>query len=478
MSEAVNVQLTTQRIVVEPTSRSVSVVAAGPQGPTGPAGDAVPAGGTTGQVLAKDSGADGDVSWQDPPAPSEAENGVPSGGLTGQLLSKNSGTDFDTEWVPPTTAVVPAGGSTNQVLRKLDGTDFNTGWITPTDTNTLGPDGDKGDIIVGGTGTTLSIDDDAVTNAKLANVATSTFKGRTTAGTGNPEDMTATEATALLEAFSSSLKGLAPASGGGTTNFLRADGTWAEPSGGASGVSDGDKGDITVSSSGTVWTIDNDVVTLAKLLNIATSRILGRVTASSGDVEELTGTQLTTLLDAFTSSLKGLAPASGGGTTTFLRADGTWAAPPSHPTAYHYMFVPFVADATANTTLTNMLAAEEYLDASQKFITKVDLSQFTHCRLETRRMAGSAAGAGAKMMLQYSTTVSGATFVGSAWDESGAEVGLNVTNQTLDSGWISMPSGMKVDNCYITIVLSGGDGAADPVVGGIRAVFRAPIIHV
>lgn len=36
----------------------------------------------------------------------------------------------------------------------------------------------------------------------------------------------------------------------------------------------------------------------------------------------------TALLNAFTSALKGLVPASGGGTTNFLRADGTWAAPP------------------------------------------------------------------------------------------------------------------------------------------------------
>ncbi len=43
---------------------------------------------------------------------------------------------------------------------------------------------------------------------------------------------------------------------------------------------------------------------------------------------DLTGTQVTAMLDTVSSTLKGLAPASGGGTTAFLRADGTWVAPP------------------------------------------------------------------------------------------------------------------------------------------------------
>lgn len=56
-------------------------------------------------------------------------------------------------------------------------------------------------------------------------------------------------------------------------------------------LTDGDKGDITLSSSGTVWTIDNDVVTYAKMQNVsATDKILGRVSASAGDVEEITFT--------------------------------------------------------------------------------------------------------------------------------------------------------------------------------------------
>src|SRR5262249_22818824 len=46
-----------------------------------------------------------------------------------------------------------------------------------------------------------------------------------------------------------------------------------------------------------------------------------------------TATQLTAALDAFTTALQGVVPASGGGTTNFLRADATWAAPPT-PTLF------------------------------------------------------------------------------------------------------------------------------------------------
>jgi hypothetical protein len=62
---------------------------------------------------------------------------------------------------------------------------------------------------------------------------------------------------------------------------------WSAAAGGA-GVSDGDKGDITVSSSGATWTIDNTAVTYAKIQNVTTSRILGRSTAGVGSVEEIT----------------------------------------------------------------------------------------------------------------------------------------------------------------------------------------------
>ncbi len=83
------------------------------------------------------------------------------------------------------------------------------------------------------------ITDGTVANADLANMATARFKGRTTAGTGVPEDLTGTQATALLDAMvgdsgSGGTKGLVPAPAtGDATKFLKGDGSWdAIPGGG------------------------------------------------------------------------------------------------------------------------------------------------------------------------------------------------------------------------------------------------------
>lgn len=81
----------------------------------------LPAGGTTGQVLAKKSGTDFDTEWTDGtagpqgpqgPAGPTGETGatgpgVAAGGTTGQVLKKASSTDYDTEWGDPSTYTLP-----------------------------------------------------------------------------------------------------------------------------------------------------------------------------------------------------------------------------------------------------------------------------------------------------------------------------------------------------------------------------------
>ncbi len=97
-------------------------------------------------------------------------------------------------------------------------------------------DGDKGDVTVSASGTVWTVDAAAITNAKLANMPSATFKGRVAAGSGPATDITPAEATSILPAFTATEKGLAPASGGGTVNFLRADGIWTAPAGGGGGA--------------------------------------------------------------------------------------------------------------------------------------------------------------------------------------------------------------------------------------------------
>jgi hypothetical protein len=182
-----------------------------------------------------------------------------------------------------------------------------------------------GDVTASAGSNATTIAADAVTNTKLANMATQTFKGRTTAGTGDPEDLNVTQATAMLNVFTTSTKGLAPTSPGGTTSFLRADGTWAVPPGAGGGGTvtavtaslpltssggttpnialtyngsltlDGSNqlqraaltGDVTAAAGSNATTIAPQAVVYSKIQNLATDRLLGRDSAGAGSVEEI-----------------------------------------------------------------------------------------------------------------------------------------------------------------------------------------------
>jgi hypothetical protein len=120
-------------------------------------------------------------------------------------------------------------GSSGQVLKVISGAPSWAADLTGGGGGSLA-DGDYGDVSVTGSGSAITIDNGVVSNIKLSTVPSGSFKGRMSPSAGTVEDLTATQATSMLNTFTSSLKGLVPSSGGGTTNFLRADGAWSAPS--------------------------------------------------------------------------------------------------------------------------------------------------------------------------------------------------------------------------------------------------------
>src|SRR5205823_2631098 len=61
-------------------------------------------------------------------------------------------------------------------------------------------------------------------------IANNSVLGNISGATAAPVAINQTQLTALINLFSSTLSGAVPASGGGIINYLRADGTWSNPS--------------------------------------------------------------------------------------------------------------------------------------------------------------------------------------------------------------------------------------------------------
>jgi len=184
-----------------------------------------------------------------------------------------------------------------------------------------------------------------------------------------------TGAGATLPLFDDTLAGLVPASGGGTANFLRADGTWAAASG---GVSDGDKGDIAVSGSGSVWTIDVGAVTLAKQADMATASVVYRKTAGAGAPEVQALATLKTDL--------GLTGTNLGDQTSIVGITGTKAQFNLAATDGDFLFV---GDVTQYTDEAAQDAVGAMLDASLTYVDATPLLQRAALTGDITAAAGS-----------------------------------------------------------------------------------------
>ena len=124
--------------------------------------------------------------------------------------------------------------------------------------------------------------------------------GNNTGSSATPLALTATQVTAMLNVFNSTLNGLVPLSGGGTTNFLRADGTWAAPSGGGSitrsvnSISSGTTAGNTANTDYTYIVTGNTTVTLPTAVSNSNEYTIVR-----------TGTALVTIRTTSSQTIQG-----------------------------------------------------------------------------------------------------------------------------------------------------------------------------
>lgn len=282
---------------------------------------------------------------------------------------------------------VPPGGTIGQVLGKTGSADYATGWVADQVGGDGGggagvTDGDKGDIIVSGAGTTWSLDSTVVTSvARTVLDDISTTAMRTTLGLGNVNNT----ADASKPLFTQTVRGLTPPPTTLTGAYLKDDGTWTIPPSAASAVSGvfpftyntstaesisgsqlrGNSGtfasstklwvseltvdgldvavglgrikagfqvyiqDFTSSSRFVVFNVTADTIDKGNYweITVAAASSAGTIPGGKIALQSLSSAQASKLFST-TTTAPGLTPgSSGAGATAYLNATGTWSVP-------------------------------------------------------------------------------------------------------------------------------------------------------
>lgn len=295
---------------------------------------------------------------------------TPTEGVTAELTVNTDGIFIGDEAKPS------ANGSTNEIVigAQAHGNGSNT--VTLGDFRTV-ETYLRGDIVIeaaGGLGGLL-VPGASVFQSQLSvnsNITvTGTVDGRDVAADGTKLDGIEAGATADQLAAEVPI-----ADAGSFFTAVDVEGALQELAAAAGGITDGDRGDITVSGGGATWTIDPQAVTFGKIQNVTTGIFAGRISSGSGSLEELSGADAMTLLPQFstTTTTQGVVPGSNNlGATFYLDATGNWSEPPGASGATELIDLTDVTDATP--TLNNVLVGTGAGFASRALLIS-DISDF------------------------------------------------------------------------------------------------------
>ena len=121
-------------------------------------------------------------------------------------------------------------------------------------------------------------------------------------------------------------------------------------------------------------------------------------------------------------------------------------------------------------TLTNQTNALAFLFATI-FGPRLDLSTFTEVKFQIGVPTGSASANTPKAILRYFTSYS--TTTTDYLNIGTSEVSCSLTTAgIIETAWIPLAAGAIGTNKFLRILISGGDGVADPMTGIATAFFR------
>lgn len=120
----------------------------------------------------------------------------------------------------------------------------------------------------------------------------------------------------------------------------------------------------------------------------------------------------------------------------------------------------------------NTTAAEDYVDDSIRWGTRIDLTNYKQVRMNFRMWQDSVTGA--TINVKYSTTNPSTTYVGGNWNEvctSSLATEMSGGRIMQTTPWRNLAAGAKAD-VYLSAVTVGGDGIDDPAMAVLEVQFR------